>query len=842
MVKEEKRELKVALYLRSSKEQEEDTRNVMNPEESDTIANQRRLLRKTAVEKGFLYSELVEYIDDGHTGTNFQRPAFQKLLADVENGKIKAVIVKDFSRMGRDYIGVGEYVEQYFPKRGVRIISVNDRWDSDEHAGETMALDTTFRTMIYDMYSRDLSKKRISANAARNKEGIFIAGLTPYGYKKIPGDTHSIIVDDTAAPIVRRIFQMTLEGKRTGEIAKQLNDEGIPAPAKVKRDQYGIEGNGYGNFFHGNRWNVSTLAIILRNETYTGTLILNRMARREFGSHKCKRNKKEDWFRFPGHHEAIITKETFDAVQKKLRKSRDGQEYVPPKEYIPLYCPYCGEKLRPTTRVENTFICYNGQMIPASPCGQMQVRREKIKSILVKAINTQAKAFLSELKGGKIASKKAHLLQERINLLKKEKDGYRNQRMTLYTEFKAGRIEQEEFLKKKNAVLKLESECLDEYESAEKELQEIVHRREMLEVKADRYKEFAFLKTYDGEIVKRLISKVECFNDGHIKIHWNFKAEFKDVEPVEKDEAVATEEGGWEETVPDAEKETKTIRVAAYTSDLWKMPQTGSQAEAKDGIEKYCLTTLKVSAEDIRWFHDDKNDDGLFYQEAYMRFIDAARSGKADVLIINSFRDLYLGSTDLRSLLQYVIPKLNSRFISVADGFDSKTATDADFQEIFQKHRGARRGDIISFRAMERKEGKRVAKEILIPTCTHYYGYHVKEDGCYADQQVLEIIRKIFQMADETGELFQVARWLNREEIPTAGTFLDAEGINSTEHIRKWNAEKVWRVTKTKIYVEPCKYCEKCRKLGRHCEIRPIIGREQFDEVNRKCRYRKNRN
>ena len=152
-------EQKIAFYLRSSMEQNEKLRNSNNPDESDTIANQRKLLYKVALTKGFDKEQIVEYVDDGHTDVNFDRPAFKQLISDVDDGLVAVVMVKDFSRLGRDYIGVGEYVEQYFPARGVRIISINDDWDSNEHVGETLELDATFRTMIYDMYSKEKISK-----------------------------------------------------------------------------------------------------------------------------------------------------------------------------------------------------------------------------------------------------------------------------------------------------------------------------------------------------------------------------------------------------------------------------------------------------------------------------------------------------------------------------------------------------------------------------------------------------------------------------------------------------------------------------------------------------------
>ena len=262
-------ERSVAIYLRSSLEQNEESRNINNPDESDTIANQRKYLREYAVSKGYDKNQLVEYVDDGHTGTNFSRPAFQQLLSDIESGQVRTVIVKDFSRLGRDYIGVGEYVEQFFPLHSVRIISVNDGWDSDEHVGETMELDASFRTIIYEMYSRDLSNKLKSANRARNKKGIFSSGYVPCGYKKIPGDAHSIVIDEDYAPIVRRIFSLYNGGMTIGNIVKLLTDEGVPTPAMSKNDSHT-----YDNIVVDRGvWPASAVRKILRNEMYTGTLI-----------------------------------------------------------------------------------------------------------------------------------------------------------------------------------------------------------------------------------------------------------------------------------------------------------------------------------------------------------------------------------------------------------------------------------------------------------------------------------------------------------------------------------------------------------------------------------------
>lgn len=817
-------EQKIALYLRSSTEQNVNTRNKRNPDESDTIANQRKLLRKMALTKGYEREQLVEYVDDGHSGVNFDRPGFQHLLQDVEDGKIAAVMVKDLSRLGRDYIGVGEYVEQYFPARGVRLISINDNWDSDEHVGETMELDTAFCTMIYEMYSRDLSVKRKSANQARNNSGIFIGAFVPYGYEKAPDDAHSIQVDERAAPIVRRIFQMYNSGMKIGEIAKVLNDEGALAPARAKEGMHC-----YGYVAHNqDLWSARAVGTILRNELYTGTLLLNRYSIKEFRSNVCVKNAKEEWVKFPNNHEAIISQEEFDKAQKRLGKPKSGDAQITAeKKRLPVYCGHCGMKLRGTTKMEGTMECLTGKNIPFETCGQMMIRRDAMEKVLVKAINMQAKVLSDDLKRSKATSKEVKKMKKLVEQLEDEKASYRDKRMGLYKSFKSGSLERDNFLKQKTSVLEKEEECLTELEEAQKKLADMERQLQNAQAGAENFQEYALLKSCDYEIVNRLISRVECFNDGHIKIHWNFKSEFGNAEPMD-------------EFSEDKRKESDGKKGAAvYTSNLFLMPQEEEWITSRRAAENYCHTELGI--DDVRFFHDDNTEEMLYFREGYMKFIDAGRRKTVDALVINSFRDLYLSHQDLNDLLFWVIPKLECRFIALADQFDSREASGQDYKDIYDKYSNVRKGDIMRYRTIERKAGIRKAKEPKIPVCSHMYGYYIKEDGCYADKEILELVKKMFLMAKETGALKHVTRWLNKEQIPTSVAFLNAQGIGMTEKVKRWTSEKVWGVTKKEEYVSYCRHYEKCRALGRHCDRKPIIDRALFDEVNEKCRYRKNR-
>ena len=814
-------ERKIAIYMRSSLEQDEKSRNANNPDESDTIANQRKYLYKAALTKGFERERIVEYADDGHTGTNFDRPSFQRMMEDVENGRIEAVLVKDFSRLGRDYIGVGEYVEQVFPMNGVRIISVNDNWDSAEHPGETLELDASFRTMIYEMYSRDLSIKRISANQARNKNGIYISSEVPYGYKKIPGDPHSLFIDDKCAPVVKKIFGLYLSGEGIGNIAKILSEEGVPTPAISKQDVHDYSNT---TADPGN-WTTTAVGRMLRNEMYTGTLVLNRWKVKEFKSDVSVKRDPSEWMRFPNNHEAIISADDFRKVQKRLGKRRTVGDVCKEKKLYPLYCGHCKGKLSATTRNEDTFICNHGNRAPYDPCGQIEIRRDKLEEALLKAVNSQARLFLENEKKYGSLDKRIRVLESRRKCLSKEKDGYHDERMALYRKYKEGRLDKDAFLKKKGDVLKREEECLSELDAVECELVTERQKSESAREMADAFRGYDIMSEYNCDIVNSLISRVDVKNDGTIKIVWNFESEL----PEEN-----TEKTG---EICDTKNDSKRPFVAVYSSDMFLMPQEESSDMMKRVTSEYATEVLKVDPPGIVSFYDSKDDENLFFREGYMRFIDAGRSGASDVLLIRCFKDLYLSNQQLSDLMRWVIPKLPCRFISVEDGFDSAEATEGERMEIYEKYKGVRKGDQMKYRAWERQQGLRKPKEFI--QCTKLYGYYPHEDGCCAVPEVLRIIKEMYRLSKEHHDLKPAVQWLNGSGIPTSKAFFLAHGYQmGAERNPVWNKEKVWGVIKQEGYAVYCRHYERCRELGRHCERSPIVDRETFDEVNKYCRYR----
>lgn len=202
--------------------------------ESDSIINQKALIRDF-LSKHPEFHAVSEKTDDGYSGVNFDRPSFEKLIERIKKGKINCVIVKDFSRFGRDYIELGDYLERIFPFMGVGFISINDHYDSLEYKGTTGGLDVVMKNIVYDYYSKDLSVKVMTAKRAKMKRGLYIGGHVPYGYRRRKDDKHRIEIDPEAAEAVREIYDSAMDGMRTVDIAAQLNAKGYDTPAAYYR-------------------------------------------------------------------------------------------------------------------------------------------------------------------------------------------------------------------------------------------------------------------------------------------------------------------------------------------------------------------------------------------------------------------------------------------------------------------------------------------------------------------------------------------------------------------------------------------------------------------------------
>lgn len=322
----------IAIYLRiSKKEKEIDSQKITNQlnlinesdskesssKESNSIESQRQLLYDYITKNSIISTwKTMEYCDDGYTGTNFNRPAIQKLLKDIQNNQIQGIIVKDFSRFGRNYLEVGEYLEKIFPSFSIRFLSVNDCYDS-ENNHQSVWLQYAFKNIINDYYSRDISKKVKTALKSRKEKGLFMGVVAPYGYEKSEDVKGKLVIDQEASEIIKEIFALRMKGYTLLKIAEELNNQGVPTPLEYKRLREDKACNNEtalceNQLSQKRKWTVATISRIVNNPMYTGSMINARFKVEEVGSKKKKLNKRQDWIIVPNTHEAIIDEDTYE--------------------------------------------------------------------------------------------------------------------------------------------------------------------------------------------------------------------------------------------------------------------------------------------------------------------------------------------------------------------------------------------------------------------------------------------------------------------------------------------------------------------------------------------------
>ena len=295
---------KVAGYIRLSKEDK-------IKDESNSVTNQKAIIDSYVKKNEDL--ELVDfYIDDGYSGTTFDRPEYKRMLKDIVEGKVNTIIVKDLSRFGRNHIESDNYLENILPSYNVRFISIIDDIDSFKNANSTNSILVPLKNLMNDQYARDISEKVRSTLKVKQLNGEFIGVTAPYGYLKDPKDKHKFIIDKEASYIVKKIFNMILLGKSRKEIAEHLNSKNVLTPSLYKLSK---ENTNNEDLIRFKKWNSEIVNRILRNETYTGTLIQNVKTKPNYRTDKLIDVNKDEWIIIENHHEPIISKDKFDEVQ-----------------------------------------------------------------------------------------------------------------------------------------------------------------------------------------------------------------------------------------------------------------------------------------------------------------------------------------------------------------------------------------------------------------------------------------------------------------------------------------------------------------------------------------------
>ena len=405
------KDYKVGLYFRLSKEDGDKV-------ESESISNQRTILNRFCLENGLKICN--EYIDDGVSGLKFDRPGLNKMKEDIAKKNINMVIVKDLSRLGRDYSEVGRYIERYFPENNIRFIAIYDEIDTITETDDMLPL----RAVMNDLYCKDTSRKFRAMLYNKKKDGMYISVEAPYGYKKDPNKKGHLIIDEMESRIVKDIFKMYLSGMGTYQITKKLNNDGTPPPAVSRKNVTTIS----------NKWNPETIRRMLSKEVYVGDSVQGKTKKINYKSKKIINTPEDEWIINKNTHEPIIDKCNFEKVQKLLSNNKSSK--VNKHNYLLkglLVCKECGRKLAIITKkdkykdkvtIRRYCMCSSASKprVGNEKCSVTYINYDEIEKVIIEEIKKVMKKYLSKIDFTKIKEKYSTMINAKINLYKQKID------------------------------------------------------------------------------------------------------------------------------------------------------------------------------------------------------------------------------------------------------------------------------------------------------------------------------------------------------------------------------------------------------------------------------------
>ena len=527
----------VAKYLRISAEDID--LDGFDKYESNSIANQRDLLDDFIGRiPEFAGCKILEELDDGRTGTNFLRPGVQKLIDMAQSGKVQCIIVKDLSRWGRNYIEVGDFLEQKFPAWGVRFISLNDCYDSAKLCGATGGIDIAFRNLIYDLYSQDLSEKVRAGKISAAKRGNFSTAVAFYGYIKDPADSRKLVIDTPAAEVVKRIFELAAQDVTPNQIAKILNDDNVDTP-QIRKMQLGYRRrwtNSDVSFWYG-----SIVSIIIRDERYTGKLIYGKTRMAELGKSKQVKVPESEWIVVPGAIPAIISDEQFKEANANVAK-RHFPERKQSRSVLlfaqKLKCGYCGMAMKTVRRKNDLkYHCYTDKTKTGYGCSSDEWIFESDIAAAVFAALKQQIAFADEARElletkAKQLAPSVEKMQGEITRLQKLVEKSKTAKLTLWERFKDGAITAEAYHRdseKAEAQIQSYLVKIPELEERIRGL-EMETGRENLFV--ERFSKQVGIQELTRKVVEDFIHEIKVYAGGRIEVVFNFADEYERIVPL----------------------------------------------------------------------------------------------------------------------------------------------------------------------------------------------------------------------------------------------------------------------------------------------------------------------
>lgn len=529
---------KVAIYLRLSKEDDDLSCSSGAKSESNSISNQRKLIYDFM--KSHPELELYdEYKDDGKSGSNFDRAEFQRMMKDIEAGKVNCVIVKDQSRFGRDYIDVGKYKEKIFPKLGVRFITINEGYDSLS-ATSSDDLAFTINSFVYDFYIRDISTKIRTNLTAKKQNGEYAGAFVAYGYVKDSDDKSKLVVDPFAANVVRDIFRWKIEGLSPQNIAVRLNELGIPSPAEYKR----LSGSKYKTSFQTSSkaiWSHVSVRRILKNEIYLGVMIQGKRTTPNYKTKTVVAKAESEWLRVEGTHEAIISVRDFELVQELLKDDthcRAGDVTVPVYAGR-IYCGDCGATaVRKTASYAGKryvyYVC-NANKHDKTVCSRHSIREDVLDQVIYQTVRHQIDLLLDvdkALRQFENLSWEKHKLKQldaRIEIQEEVVRKNNTLRLGIYEDLRAGLLDRSEYESLKKELAERIDEATAAIEKLNKEKREILDGVSKQQSWVEQFRQYENVTELTRPMVIHLIERINIFEDSNIEIVFRHRNQIEEI-------------------------------------------------------------------------------------------------------------------------------------------------------------------------------------------------------------------------------------------------------------------------------------------------------------------------
>ena len=542
----------VGVYTRRSFDDNED-------KESNTITNQKEMIN-SFISKETNMTIVDYYIDDGYSGTTFDRPGFQEMMKDIVDGRINTIIVKDLSRLGRNSLEVGKYIEDIFPIYNIRIIAINDSIDSFKKPDSINDLIVPIKNLINESYARDISKKVTSAYFTMASNGKYVAGTSPYGYTFDEKDKHHLVIDPDEVETVKLIFNMASTGDGRVAITKYLNDNNILCRKEIqRRKKYKLSLEPTEETIK-YKWSTSTIGRMLTSEIYIGNLTQLKTKRESFKNHKVLSVARDDWIRCENTHEPIITKTQFNKIQELIKvntKRKDNKEEKTYSIYNGiLKCADCGKAMykqednRGNRQLSNYF-CNTYLYISKTSCSPHKIKTEELNEMVLESIQLQIKLVI-ELDR---SLKKLYLRNNRDTVESEYKnntriaeikiDNLKNKKIKLYEDWKFNNIDKDEILKQSKIIeedIKLIEEKLELINHTYRENIRMIKRNDYW---IEHYKRNRKIKKVSKEVLKELIDVIYVTKEGNIDIRFKYKNEYSELLNYLKNEgAVKTCQNG----------------------------------------------------------------------------------------------------------------------------------------------------------------------------------------------------------------------------------------------------------------------------------------------------------